>query len=279
MKPTKISVGYVAKRVPVPNEATEAEAYAIYAVGGEAKTGAAWNGHEFEICDISVYNINNEGWHFNIYEGGGYQEQARSREEIMILHYPLDPRADKTDWAGAIEAYENEDGDGWLPRHCDADYHRDHEDILEAVIVGQFQPVINSLMLDAQTKLRTLMRTPDDSSAGSRELAARLKADAMLSVCDHLVKCAKKDAREKHLGYYHQYPEHSHYAQEILDCMNRYIFISKFTQSADYLKVSSEVQGIYDKMAETHTYETSWEKRARVKAEAARREAERESSD
>ena len=173
------------------------------------------------------------------------------------------------------EAYVNEEGDGWLPRHCDEDYHRDHEDILEAVIIGQFQNEMDNLQLDVNTKLSAFVRNPDDSSAGSRELSARLKLNNLKKVRNHLITCAKKDARDKHLGYYHQYPENSHYSQEILECMDRYIFVSKFTQSVEYIMVSEEVNRIRSNIAHTHKYETRWDKVARIKAEAARREAER----
>ena len=101
MKPVKIAIGYGARLVPDQNsDTTEDKALAVFAINGEGGTGVAFNGHEFEICDISVTNTPH-GWYYNIYHGSGYEGETRPREDVMIIHYPLDQRANKKDWNGA----------------------------------------------------------------------------------------------------------------------------------------------------------------------------------
>ena len=256
-------------------EVTAEQIYKLVNVPGLPNSCVLWNGHQFEV--VSFYldsSRRSDYWRYSF----GTGEATPTFEASMHLYYPLDPRTDKIDWEGANKAYPNETGDAWLPEHCDADYHLDHEVILESVIVGLFQPEVDILRTDVDTKLATLIKRPDDSSAGARELAARVKLHNLLTVRGHLLTCALQEARKRPIGWYHQNPQDSHLHEEILDCLGKAILLNNLTQSAVYLSVDGELKRIANRLKTKHNYERRWELKARLKAEAAAREASAEAS-
>lgn len=281
MKPTKHLIGYEAAypRMAIPSDSSFAETAKTLFIEGSYKEsehhillgndaryegpGVAWNGHEFETVTL---NIEHESDDSRIVM---YLDQEDPHEWVSLLHYPLDPRADEIDWKGAIHAYPNATDDGWLPAHCDADFHHDHELRLDDVIISLFQPEVDRLQQDWMIKLGTLARDPSDSSRGSRELVARIKYDDLLTVRGHILKCARKETREKHLGWYHQNPLRSHLREEIIDCASKAIGFNKLARTETYSNVDAELQRIMAGLRDKSAWETRWDKKARLKAEAA----------
>ena len=190
-----------------------------------------------------------------------------------LAHYPWDPAVIEIDIQGAARAYPNADKSGWLPEHCDEDFHHDHEDLIRAVINTYFDDEIQALTLDCLTKAGTLARRSSDSFAGSQELAARLKLYNLMIVKGHVVDCALKMVRSRYIGFYHHYPNTSHYRDTVSACLDKAIALNKFTQSAVYLSVSSELDRISKTLRAKHRYERRWEMAARLERERKAREA------
>lgn len=241
-------------------------------VSGVERSGVAWNGHQFEVVNVRVV-AESGGWSVRFWDSV-VPELDRPHEIVVQLYFPIDPRTDETDWDGATSAKPNETNTGWLPSHCDADYHNDHELILESAIYGVFQAEVDKLDLDAATKLRTLVRNPRDSSAGSRELAARLKLDNLLTVRRDLVNQVIGEARKKSLGWYQQNPRESHLHEEIASGLTAIIAAKGSSQT--YSDVSGETGRILTRLKTKHAYETRWDQKARLKKEAEAREMESE---
>ena len=154
-------------------------------------------------------------------------------------------------------------------------------------MVAKFQREIDELQLDANTKLATLIKALRDgdsggiigdntvSNAASRELAARVKLDSLLTVRGQVVAEVLEAVREKYIGYYHQFPNLSHVRDEIADELDKAIGINTFTQNATYLQVSAELGRISKRLRARHGYERRWEYAARIEAERKAREAAR----
>ena len=249
-------------------------------VPGVPNSCAAWNGHEFEIPGFSIDGLNRGKWFYELRDLTTDDVLSYAPyETTMIIVFPVDPRTNSKDWKGATQAYHNETQDGWLPSHCDNDFHQDHELNLTDVIVSVFQPEIDILRSDVETKLATLVRNSSDSSAGSRELAARLKLDNMIKVRGHLIECAIKDTREKYVGYYHQNPKDSHLRDELIDCIDNGLSIYRAANEDAYTSVSTELGRILTNLKTKHNYKTRWRLEAEKKAAAAAAASSSESSE
>ena len=92
-----------------------------------------WNGHAFEVVDaaLAITGANQVSVSMDLTENPA--------EASMIAYYPIDPRMTVKDIAGSAVAYPNEDNDGWLFRHCDKDFHIDHEFKLLAAVTTAFE--------------------------------------------------------------------------------------------------------------------------------------------
>ena len=246
----------------------------IYSIKDLLGTAVYWDGFRYGIVDIDVIRLGVDFYAIDL-RNAVFQNNLPVPGHVH-LYYPIDPRMTKIDIVGANRAWANATNDGWLFAHCDDDHHHDREVSLEDVAISLFQVEINKLQLDSRTKLATLIKRPSDSSAGSRELAARVKEDSMLTVLDDLLECLKKETREKHIGYYHQNPDKSHVHEEIHDCLVSLIGINKLANNATYIEVAGELNRILARLKDKHDYEYRWVKAARIKAEAAKKAAEAE---
>lgn len=268
MKPVKVTYNtqdplYVA---PLEGDSINdlAEHLSINSPATDNLSLAMWNGHEFEVVVM----------HYDIWEDSSNGQYMRFRgddhvtlEYAMTLYYPPDPRIKESDVKGATIAYPNETNDGWLFAHCDADFHHDMELKLKAAVVGLFQSEIDAL-------LEAVLITPDGTNAAPRIT----KWNNMRRLRDLAVDCVIKAARDRPLGYFHQFPHDSHMRKFIQDCFERSLFIHSFTQSQVYLSVQEEAVRVLKDLRTRHAYETRWDYVKRVRDEAARREAAREAS-
>ena len=264
--------------IPHQNGFTHEIVARLFNLPGRPGTSVCWNGHEFEIGQLFVYSNNpfDGRWSCSIGMADHSNDQRfhPAMEFVMHVYYPIDQRTTEIDWKGATRVYMNETKDAWLPAHCNAEYHHDHELRLADVVTSLFQPEIDALQLDVMTKLRTLAGNPSDSSAGSRELTARLKLTNMMTVRGEVLECIEKKAREKYLGWYHQNPDRSHLHQEIAGCLGNLIEFNNRAKSVVYGSVATELQRILTNLNAKHSYETRWDYAARIKAEAEKAAAE-----
>ena len=245
----------------------------LFVIHGTVDHGIFWNGVEFSVANISIADAGGDNYSiFPII----YDRTTKPVHGHVHFYYPIDPRIVEKDVVGANRAWANETNDGWLFAHCDEDHHHDREVSLEDVAISLFQVEINKLQIDANTKLATLIKRPSDSSAASRELAARVKLDNMNSVLIELLSCLKSDTREKYIGYYHQNPDESHVHKEIADCLGQLIGKGTLSQDAKYLSVGAELRSVIARLRDKHSYEYRWDREARLKAEAAKKAAESE---
>ena len=218
---------------------TKAEMYAMLNIPGLTESAVFWNGHEFEICGLKLLHDNSnpqQGWEVRMWHNNFAE---RTAEYVMQVYFPIDPRTNEKDWRGAKHAYANETNTGWLPEHCKPEHHHDHELRLMDVVMAVFQPEIDQVALDSQTALATLVRS-NDSSARSRELAARLKLSHMYTVRSHVLACAEKGARGRWIGWYHQHPEQSHIHKEVADCIDEVLSDPPTGHDVAYATVTTE---------------------------------------
>ena len=250
-------------------------------VGDKSGTLVAWNGQSFEVltCIIETSQEDNAGvWQIRISDTEIDLVLTHTFEASMHVYYPIDQRSKAKDWQGAIRQFLNEEKDAWLPEHCTVDFHYDRELTVEGIARSLFGGEIENLQQDCLTKMATIVRRPTDSSARSRELAARVKLDNLMTVRDHFVECIEKDVRRRPIGWYHQNPLAPHLHREMAGCLEKAIFIHKFTHSAVYASVAGEINRVLAKLKQRHPYERTWERDARIERERKEQEAKREAA-
>ena len=246
-------------------------------VGDQENTAVAWTGLSFEVVAARVQEKQGDNWwvHLSSVEGG---TSTHPIETAMWVYYPIDQRSKAKDWQGAIRQFLNEEKDAWLPEHCTVDFHYDRELTVEGIARSLFGGEIEDLQMDCLTKMATIVRRPTDSSARSRELAARVKLNNLMTVRDHFVECIEKDVRRRPIGWYHQNPLAPHLHREMAGCLEKAIFIHKFTHSAVYASVAGEINNVLAKLKQRHPYERTWERDARIERERKEQEAKRKAA-
>ena len=206
---------------------------------------AAWNGHEFEVLEALF-----------IARGSTAVAIFRDTYEYeMLIHFPIDPRMIPSDIAGATRAYPNADNDGWLFAHCDADYHLDQEVRIKADIISLFQPGLDVRMSTVITARDTL------------QTAALEKWQKVLHFRTAVINRAETNARNVHLGWYHQNPHESHLHSLILSAIEGTKEHWDNTPALKYSTVSGVVDPIIHALKNPHPYETRWDMAARLEAE------------
>lgn len=259
--------------IPHVEGLTSEKLQTLLGVSDRKNSAVVWNGHEFEVIDASVRDNNGSSWYVHL-SAATTDDVTHPLEAVMSLYYPIDQRSKEKDWHGAIRPFLNDDKDAWLPEHCTVDFHYDRELTVEGIARSLFGGEIENLQQDCLTKMATIVRRPDDSSARSRELAARVKLDNLMTVRDHFVDCIEKDVRRRPIGWYHQNPLAPHLHREMAGCLEKAIFIHKFTHSAVYASVAGEINNVLAKLKQRHPYERTWERDARIERERKAREAQ-----
>lgn len=240
-----------------------------YVIDGDDSTsfkskGVAWNGHTFEVIDVN----------FRVVSGGTMLKiwlEGESHEINMLLHYPVDSRLTEEDCEGATLAEPNDDNDGWLFTQGNADHMRDREIELRAGLVAVLQPTIDRMIESVVTATENKPRDWPIGTPWENKLVRRTRLDEMLSFRDKAIACLLDEARERHIGWYHQNDAKSHLHNLVHDCI-----ATTYRENSDtFSNVSSQIMQAAATLA-PHAYETRWDKAARLKKEAAAREAENE---
>ena len=153
-------------------------------IPGTANKVAAWNGHEFEALEAHIRVANRNGYA----EFGHLLQGGRNSEYQMEVFHPIDPRIVEADIAGAVHAYANDDGNGWLFGHTREGTHHDYELSLLGALAGVFQPLILQYRVDA------------DSATASTAQRGRRIYGVLAAFYGSVVVEARKIARGTYLG-------------------------------------------------------------------------------
>ena len=230
---------------------------------------AAWNGHEFEVILVQV-NLNTRS-------GIAYTSPARdkdntrraSEESIMEVYFPVDPRMTPIDVRGATVAYFNDDRDGWLFAHCDADWHLDHEARLQGAVSAAFESEIeraNKVFRDAVYDC-FLVNDRGNQAAVS---AWNRMVHNLNEFRDDVKEAVVVEAQTRHLGYFHQNPHEAHIHAPIEHAIRAAIpkWQARTNRLLEWNPIETYVNAVLTEVATKHVYETRWAKEARLKAEA-----------
>lgn len=222
----------------------------------------AWNGHEFEVLSVigSVYKSNSSVRFSPAYNEGSY-------EPHMPISYPIDLRTNETDWDRATGAKPNEANDAWLPEHGDEDYMLDHEIRLTAAVDTAFRKVEREAEQGYDIGLALYIHAPVTNNLNGLEAAKQHKS-ILFDFIQEVRVAILAEARTRHIGYYHQNPHEAH----IHEPLHRAIVATimkwqKPENMAKYTKVRRVVEETRDTIANKHSYETRWDKEARLAAE------------
>ena len=207
-----------------------------------------WNGHEFEVSEVSYYK----------YEDRDYIEvRLRSAsEQIAIIHYPIDPRTIADDWRRCKKAKSNEDNTAWVP-DWDRDTMIDYEEELVSNVITRFASYVDA----AQVKV-------NESTNASILEDAMDKHLNILAFRDEVVKEVEKWVQSKHIGWQEQNPHLAHIHLPMLQAVQAVAATWQRETPMAYSHVSTRVADLIKDLSKTHAYETRWDKAARLEAEA-----------
>lgn len=219
---------------------------------------ASWRGHEFQVVHVRMGSFERgRAWIQQLpYEG--FPPASH-----FDIYYPVDPRMKKVDIHGATRAYVNPGNDGWLFEHADADHMRDREIEIRGGIVGAFQHKVDEATYAVLTATAT---RPSDWPIGTpweTEQTRRLKLASLTAFREKCVAKALADARERHIGWYHQNERESHLHTLVRDS------ITNTLAAGSYPTISGMVNDVVEEL-DPHEYETRWDRLTpKVKAEIA----------
>lgn len=264
LTPQTLLISHYYGSFPALEGDTVEKIHRLFNVPGLNNTCVLWNGHEFRIGDLRIdYGKPFSGeWHVSARTPDD-DVPERPVEYRMYAYFPIDPRTNEKDWHGATSAYANATNDGWLPAHCDNDHMLDREVELRAALVAVLQPEIDNLL---QAVLTATDNKPSDWPIGTpweTRQTRRLKYQTMLKFREDATKCLLTEARSRYIGWYHQNPHESHLHNLVHDC----ITTTLRAENSPYTTIYTEVRNAAVSLA-PHTYETRWDKKARLKAEA-----------
>ena len=237
---------------------TEVDVLKMLSIPGVPKSSLIWNGHEFEIGDVSIGVGLNEEWRIHVAPYG--DTMARPSEQTMHGYFPVDLRTNEKDWRRAIKAYPNETNTAWLPEHCDNDHMVDREVELRAGLVGVLQPFINKLDVSVHTATDSKPSNWPLGIPWETRTVRRLKLQSLIDFLDKALECLLTEARDRPIGWYHQNPHESHLHNLIRNC----ILSTLNNPNNNFSTITSEVNSAATGLA-THKYERAWDRRARLR--------------
>ena len=192
----------------------------------------------------------------------------------MVLYHPVDPRMTVADIRGAVEAYPNEDGTAWLFRHCDADFHLDHEDRLQGAVSAAFESEIeraNKVFRDSVYDCFLV----NDRGNQAAVFAWNRMIHNLNKFRDEVKAAVVAEAQSRHIGYFHQYPHEAHIHEPIRRAIGAVIaeWDVETRRRLEWNPIKSYVEGVLANVSKAHSYETRWDKAARLEAERKAAEA------
>ena len=226
-----------------------------------AGNGVAWNGHQFEVVRLHAEFREEKTRIYLLVED-------EPHEFRMQMYFPVDPRTTVTDWDGAIDAVANSDNDGWLPIPCHNQYMTDREIELRSGIVAAFQPEIDELSVHVIIGLGTESHQRPLGIPWESNQTRRTKLQFLIDFRNKVIECAVAEARERHIGWYHQNPDKSHLHGIIKGCVETV----RDKPGESWTTISSNIRDVLSSL-QTHEYETRWDRDSRLKKEAAAKAA------
>ncbi|MCY4495841.1 MAG: hypothetical protein OXC14_00975 [Rhodospirillaceae bacterium] len=185
----------------------------------------------------------------------------------MRAFYPVDPRMTENDvlppgGKGATIAYANETNDGWLFRHCDKDFHIDHEFKLKAAVTTAFERQMHTLHKVLRTATYTALLSSTSDSRDAFGAASRAY-DELGNFREDVKAAVLAEARQRHIGYYHQNPHEAH----IHDPVERAIIQtagqwSQTKEATVWAPITDAVAAVLAAVQVEHPYETRWDRLA-----------------
>ena len=230
---------------------------------GEVENGIGeavfWNGTDFEVLPvkhahssgrgriaIALHDVDSSHGHIVV-----------GQNLAMWLYYPIDPRIEKRDIVGAVEAYPNATNTGWLFRHTQEGTHHDYELHLLAAIDGVAQPYIRGYLAD---------------SFNSNEGIAERGKNGFVKLSTfygEVVGEARSIARGVYLGERHQkaHPPEGWLDRDITAAVEKVEADWKENHPTNLKAIASRVKLIKDSLT-MPSVETRWDRAARLAAEA-----------
>ena len=228
------------------------EAFVKSCVIHDTSKAVFWTGTEFEAIPVRIHGTTNA----RIEPYDTVRRTWANREIVMTLYYPIDPRIDEIDVAGALKAYPNETNTGWLFAHTDEGTHHDYELSLLAATDGVVQPLFRAYMVDS-------FSADAEAAARGRNRYAKLAQ----FYGDVLVE-AKRRARSIYLGEREQkaHPREGWLDRDITASVA--VVKAKWTETkpSDLAVIASGVRYIETALT-MPAAETRWAQEARLQAE------------
>lgn len=215
---------------------------------------AEWKGEAFEVVEYAQSSS-------DLFQPKGAFELG------SILHYPIDPRIRPEDVAGALVAYPNEDNDGWLFAHCDADWMIDHEYKVLAAVTTAFEAQLDAALSEKDAALYAALE--DDSLHLRQAFAVKRRTYDSLAAFREDVKTALLyEMRGRHMGYFHQNPHEAHIHEPLERAITATVPKWNITERAtEWGEIREAVEAIAATVETKPVYATRWDLAVKLAAE------------
>lgn len=191
-------------------------------------------------------------------------------EHLQEWAFPIDPRLKKSDIEGATKIFPNSTNTGWLFLHSESDEHQDRADLLEAMMITSFQDVIDGMM----QKTLAIVTTPPtnarpiigDPGSGNAK-AYYLQWNSLVEFRQECVKWLLEYEKILYIGQHLQEDDlHTH--DQMIRAITQAKKVWARDKADDLSSISVEVTQVEKKINTMHTFETRWDRLARIEAEA-----------
>ena len=180
------------------------------------------------------------------------------------IAYPVDPRTADEDINGATILKPNADDTGWLFYHAEPADHHHREVLLEGAITGLFQPAIDELEIELFKYIHL------DNGQGQQ--TTRLHHLNLIAFRNAVSAKALANARKHTIGHYARNPADEHIHPAILEAIRQTTadYLADTEKAVTWSQIGGFVAPITKRLfSELHSYEAPWDRRERLKREAA----------
>ena len=216
----------------------------------------AWDGGAFSLVEARRTALDRYGVKVTFEFEGIYAAHPHYQ-----IYYPIDKRIIAEDVEGAIEAFANEAGDGWLFSHSSHEVMLDYEMELRSAVVATFANVIDLAQIKVNEATNATVK--EQAVAQHKELA---------SFRQNVTYQALVFIRNKHLGWTEQNSIDSHLYIPIREAVKKVADTWRAQLPTSWSKVSARITGIQNNLEREHRYETRWAQAARLAAAAKEQE-------
>ena len=175
--------------------------------------------------------------------------------------FPIDPRMTREDIEGATQIYQNDEGTGWLFAHADDGHHHDRELQVESIVSDLFEDILSDILTDVMTSII-------NGHQKNQQIARLAKHQHTIGFRKDALSYVRNAERTLHIGQHIQDTDPHYLHKMALTAISETKRYWQAEKASEWNAVEFNVDQVITRLTNLHTYETRWDKAARIEAEA-----------